>query len=169
MTAVITCAVSAGEIWCRQIGTPESVSIYSFDSRQILYNFFFYKQEAFESMSAHLELIYNTQGRNLQVETIKEGGYFIVRSEDTWLRVRVLDVTDKEVNCFCIDIGDELTVTKDQVYQLKREFAVEQAQVFVCRLAGLEELYECSKNSEHISNLMGKTVVLEMHADENCK
>lgn len=26
LTAIVTCAVSAGEIWCRQIGTPESVS-----------------------------------------------------------------------------------------------------------------------------------------------
>lgn len=130
---------------------------------------FFSKQEAFETMLAHLELIYNTQNKQLQAETIKEGGYFIVKHEDSWLRVRVFDVTDKEVNCFCIDTGDELTVTKDQVYQLKREFAVEQAQVFVCRLAGLEEFYECSKNSEHISNLVTKTVVLEMHADENCK
>lgn len=120
-------------------------------------------------MLTRLELIYNAQGKSLKAENVKEGGYFIVKSDDSWLRVRVLDVKDKEVNCFCIDTGDELTVIRDQVYQLKREFAVEQAQVFVCRLAGLEELYECSKNSENISNLAGKAVVLEMHADENCK
>lgn len=121
-------------------------------------------------MLTQLELIYDTHSANYKAEIVKEGGYFIAKSDDdTWLRVRVLDVTDYEVNCFCIDTGDEITVTQDQVYQLKREFAVEQAQVFVCRLAGLEELYEYSKNSEHIANLIGKTVMLEMHADENCE
>lgn len=120
-------------------------------------------------MLMRLEQIYNIHGDNHKAENVKQGGYFTVKTDDSWLRVRVLDVNEKEVNCFCIDTGDELTVMKDQVYQLKREFAVEQAQVFVCRLAGLEELYECSRNSEHIANLVGKTVILEMHADENCE
>lgn len=120
-------------------------------------------------MLSHMEIMYNSQGADYKTENIKQGGYFIVKIDDVWLRVRILDVKDTEVNCFCIDTGDELTVSKDNVYQLKRDFAIEQAQVFVCRLAGLEELYECSKHSEHIANLVGKTVILEMHAEENCK
>lgn len=117
-------------------------------------------------MSTRLEQIYNAQGDDLRAQNVKEGGYYIVRSEDAWLRVRVLDVTETDVNCFCIDTGEELTVTKRHVHQLKRECAVEQAQCFVCRLAGLEELYDCSKNSDHIANLVGKTVILDMN--ENC-
>lgn len=126
-------------------------------------------QEAFESMQTRIEIVYNMDGMKYKAENIKQGGYFIVHSDDLWLRVRVLDVNDKEVNCFCIDTGDELTVAKDQVYQLKREFAREQAQVFVCRLFGMEELYECSKYSEHIANLVGRSVMLEMNELSECE
>lgn len=145
LTAVVTCAVSAGEIWCRQIGTPQC--------------------EAFENMSVRLDEVYNKNHETLKADDVKEGGYFVVKGDYSWLRVRVLEVKQGEVECFCIDTGDECTTPVEQVYRLKREFAVEQAQVFVCRLAGLEALYECSKNSEHIQNLVGKAVVLEMADD----
>lgn len=109
-----------------------------------------------------MEAFYSTHAASLKPEKISVGGYYIVKSDNLWLRVRILEVTPTEVNCFCIDYGDEYLIPKDNVYQMKREFAIEQAQAFVCRLEGLEELYETSKTSEHLQNLVGRTVQLEL-------
>ncbi|KAJ8975770.1 hypothetical protein NQ317_004820 [Molorchus minor] len=66
---------------------------------------------------------------------------------------------------FFIDYGDEMVIPKSNIYQLKREFALSQAQAFVCRLVGLEELYEASTSSEVLQSILYKQVILEMGAD----
>lgn len=121
-------------------------------------------------MSVSLENHYTQHGPSLKVTTdLTIGGYYVVQYETSWMRVRVLEFTKDEISCFCIDYGDEYTTSRDNIYQLKREYAIQQAQAFVCRLAGLEELYETSRNSESVQNLTGKAVQLEMSNDEHCK
>lgn len=119
-------------------------------------------------MLMKLETFYNKHAESLKATKLQFGGYYVVKSDSLWFRVRILEITDTEVNCFCIDYGDEYSTSKDNVYQMKREFAIEQAQAFVCRLEGLEELYESSKHSKHLQDLVGKTVELEL-ATENRK
>lgn len=109
-----------------------------------------------------MDTFYATRAASLQAKEISVGGYYVVKSDNLWFRVRILELTPSEVNCFCIDYGDEYQIPKDCVYEMKREFAIEQAQAFVCRLEGLEELYETSRNSEHLQNLVGHTVQLEL-------
>lgn len=111
-----------------------------------------------------MEDFYNNRASSstLNATEISVGGYYVVKTENLWHRVRILEVTSSEVICFCIDYGDEYVLPKDSVYQMRREFAIEQAQAFVCRLEGLEELYETSRNSEHLQNLVGRAVQLEL-------
>ncbi|GJQ79843.1 hypothetical protein Trydic_g23305 [Trypoxylus dichotomus] len=147
LIAEVTCVVSAKEVWCRQVGTPES--------------------EAFNRMIASFERTYAENPQNPKYDVLVEGSYCAAYFEQNWYRVKVFEVNDNDVNCFFIDFGDEQLIRKSDIYQLRREFAKEKAQAFICRLAGLEELYEVSNNSEHIQNLVGKTVHMETDSIED--
>lgn len=110
---------------------------------------------------------------------VKSGGYYCVLVDGMYCRVRVLEVFEKNVNCFLIDYGDEHLVLKDAIYQLDTQFSKQQAQVtaqnsllnwlaisfciqaFICRLSGLEELYEVSTSSEHLHGLENTVVFME--------
>ncbi|KAJ8954659.1 hypothetical protein NQ314_007059 [Rhamnusium bicolor] len=143
--AEVTCVMSANEIWCRQYSTEES-DIYS-------------------EMIGRMETFYNLNESTLKIETITEAGYYIAKYDNTWYRIRAVAVYDTEVHCFFIDYGDEMAIPKSNIYHLKREFALSQAQAFVCHLVGLEELYEASANSEILQGILYKQVILEMAVD----
>lgn len=112
-----------------------------------------------------MDIFYNLHSEELKAQTITKDGYYVTSYETMWVRVRAVAVSETDVHCFFIDYGDEMAVPIDNMYQLKREFALSQAQAFVCRLAGLEELYEVSTNSEKIQSLLYKRVTLEMAND----
>ncbi|KAK9746736.1 OST-HTH/LOTUS domain [Popillia japonica] len=147
LLAEITCVVSAKEVWCRQIGTLES--------------------EAYNHMITNFEQTYNENPQNPKPEVLNEGSYCAAYFDQNWYRVKVFEVNENDENCFFIDYGDVQLIRKSDIYQLRREFAKEKAQAFICRLAGLEELYEVSINSEHIQNLVGRTVHLEPDSIED--
>nr|XP_022902802.1 tudor domain-containing protein 7 isoform X1 [Onthophagus taurus] len=140
--AEITCVVSAREIWCRQLETDES--------------------EAFDLMVIDFNRTYENNKAKKRPIKISEGGYYAIFLEVYhWCRVRVIETNGSKINCFLIDYGDELEVDEEQVFLLDPKFARRQAQAFVCRLAGLEELYEVSAQSSHIQDLWWKMVQLE--------
>ncbi|KAJ8916640.1 hypothetical protein NQ315_000285 [Exocentrus adspersus] len=144
--AEVTCVMSANEIWCRQLSTEES--------------------ELYSEMNAKMEAYYDLQeAQNLRVSTITEAGYYVAQYDHQWYRVRAVAASEEAVHCFFIDHGDEMVIPKSNIYQLKREFAQSQAQAFVCRLAGLEDLYEASVTSEKIESLLYRQVILEMATD----
>ncbi|XP_018566265.1 tudor domain-containing protein 7 isoform X2 [Anoplophora glabripennis] len=143
--AEVTCVMSANEIWCRQLSTEES--------------------EVYTEMIAKMEAYYNQHAEVLKAQVITEAGYYVTNYENMWVRVRAVGISEKEVHCFFIDFGDEMSIPTDNIYQLKRPFALSQAQAFVCRLVGLEELYEVSAHSEKIQSLLCKQVTLEMAVD----
>ncbi|KAI4454865.1 tudor domain containing protein [Holotrichia oblita] len=147
LLAEITCVVSAKEVWCRQIGTLES--------------------EAYNHMITNFERTYTQNTQNPRPEVLNEGSYCAAYFDQNWYRVKIFEVNENDVNCFFIDYGDVQLIRKNDIYQLMREFAKEKAQAFICRLAGLEELYEVSANSEHIHNLVGRTVHLEPDSIED--
>ncbi|KAF2897167.1 hypothetical protein ILUMI_09011 [Ignelater luminosus] len=142
LLAEITCVASAGEIWCRQIYTPES--------------------ELFMETLVKLEEYYNNYGNNEKVETVEVGGYYVASFENVWSRVRVFEINGNDISCFCIDFGDEWVLQKNNLYRLPRHFAMVAAQAFVCRLAGVEELYEASKSSDYLNSLFGKYVQVQL-------
>lgn len=80
-------------------------------------------------MMGRLEIFYSGRENNLRPDVILPGGYYVAKSDINYYRVRALEVTEKEVNCFLIDIGDETFIPKEDVFELRREFAVAQAQV----------------------------------------
>ncbi|XP_060532697.1 tudor domain-containing protein 7A-like isoform X2 [Cylas formicarius] len=138
----ITYVMSANEIWCQQIQTKEF--------------------EQYLGMMGRMELYYSSREDNLKAFNIVASGYYVAKVDGCYFRVRAVSVTDNEVNCFCIDYGDEVMVHKTDIFELKREYATTQAQAFVCRLAGLEELYEISVNSELLADLVNMQVILEL-------
>ncbi|KAF5284655.1 hypothetical protein FQR65_LT13486 [Abscondita terminalis] len=146
LVAEITCISSAGEIWCCQRDTPESNSFYN--------------------MVAELESYYNANSLTERASTIQMGGHYVALYEQMWCRVRVFEVNDDDISCFCIDFGDEWVVKKNHLFNLNSKFAVEQAQAFVCRLAGVEELYEASKTSELLQTYIGRYVQVQDNSDD---
>lgn len=62
--------------------------------------------------------------------SINVGGFYVALvEEEVYVRTRILETYDKDVSCFLIDFGDELIVSKDKIYEMRREFAKDQAQV----------------------------------------
>lgn len=143
--AEITFLLSANEIWCRQAATQAS--------------------ENYINMCIKLEEYYNKNKESLRAPIVNCNGYYVAYYEYGWYRIRAVEVKENTVLCFYIDFGDEIVLPIDQIYQLKREFAVCQAQAFVCRLAGLEDLYEVSVGSASIQSLLYRSVVLEVASD----
>ncbi|KAF5301058.1 hypothetical protein FQA39_LY10877 [Lamprigera yunnana] len=147
LIAEITCILSAGEVWCAQRETDEA--------------------QAFVALIAELEDYYNTNAKMEMVESIQIGGHYVALHDKMWCRVRVFEVNEDDVHCFCIDFGDEWIIKRNVLFRLNKRFAKEQAQAFVCRLAGVEELYEASKTSEHLQSFLGKTVRVQVESNAN--
>uniref|UniRef100_A0A6P7FEB4 Tudor domain-containing protein 7-like isoform X2 n=1 Tax=Diabrotica virgifera virgifera TaxID=50390 RepID=A0A6P7FEB4_DIAVI len=140
--AEITYIPSANEIWCRQIGTEET--------------------EAHSQMISSMEEYYENNLENLHAVNINPKGYYVANFNNNWFRVRAIEVNETNVKCFYIDFGDEVTLLKEQLYQLKREFAFCEAQAFVCRLAGLEDIYEVSQDSQTLEEFLYRAVEIEL-------
>nr|CAH7723418.1 unnamed protein product [Callosobruchus chinensis] len=144
--AEVTCVMAANEVWCRQCNTPES-------------------QQHIETMG-RMDLYYAGNHANLKPDNITKDCYYAAQYDASWYRVRVVETNDAEVSCFLIDFGEEIAIPKKDIYQLKREFALSQAQAFVCRLVGLEVLYEFSASSEILQEMLSyKQVQLEQAPD----
>lgn len=79
-----------------------------------------------------MELYYERYGDTTKAKTVTLGAHYVTKYENAWYRVRAIEDENLKVLCFFIDDGDELLVLKNDLYQLKREFAMEQAQV--CKL-----------------------------------
>lgn len=62
-------------------------------------------------------------------DAVSVGSFYVALLENTYLRVRVLDTTQTDVNCFLIDFGDDVTVNKRNIYPITRNLAKIQAQV----------------------------------------
>lgn len=79
---------------------------------------------------------------NAKSKNINVGGYYVTLIDDDFVRTRILEVNDEknEINCFLIDFGDELIVPKEKIYEIKREFAKDQAQV-ICKLFSKKHSY----------------------------
>nr|CAI5823977.1 unnamed protein product [Callosobruchus analis] len=144
--AEVTCVMAANEVWCRQCNTQES-------------------KQHIETMG-RMELYYASNHTTLKPDNITKNCYYAAEYDASWHRVRVLEINDTEVTCFLIDFGEEIAIPKKDIYQLKREFAISQAQAFVCRLVGLEVLYEFSASSEILQEMLSyKQVQLELAPD----
>ncbi|XP_063926404.1 tudor domain-containing protein 7 isoform X2 [Zophobas morio] len=146
--ALITAAHSCYEVWCQQCGTPE--------------------YERFLRLTEKMEVFYNNHQGELVSPVITLGSCYVIQQDGGWIRARALSLPhDGFVDCFLIDYGEEIHIPIETMYVMKREFALEQAQAFVCRLAGLEEVGEASADSEHLTALVGREFVVEIIPEES--
>ncbi|KAL1502595.1 hypothetical protein ABEB36_007716 [Hypothenemus hampei] len=145
ITCQINCILSANEIWCEQIDTEESI--------------------AFAKMFDRMQVFYQEHHKNFTTTTIIPGGYYVAKIDGIYNRVRAVHVDNEEVSCFTIDYGDEGIVKKTDIFALDRAYASSQAQAFVCRLYGLEDLYDVSSNSVSLASLVGNSCLLELAVD----
>ncbi|XP_019769660.2 tudor domain-containing protein 7B isoform X1 [Dendroctonus ponderosae] len=145
LTCQITYVVSANEIWCEQIYTEENTR--------------------FSEMVDRMKIYYEEHEAQLIPQEIVLAGYYIAKYEQEYYRVRVEKIDQRGIVCFFIDTGDELVVPKSNIFVLERVYATSQAQAFLCRLSGLEDLYDVSTNSEHLAALLDRVVILELAID----
>lgn len=92
-------------------------------------------QTKFLAMSDEMNKFYKLNSNTLRATTINVVNCYAICHEGDWYRVRVLSkpTIDNMVHCFLFDFGQEINVALNDLHQLKREFAVEQAQVgFSC-------------------------------------
>lgn len=70
--------------------------------------------------------------RKAIASNINVGGFYVALIDDDFIRIRISEMNDDkdEINCFLIDFGDELLIPREKIYDIKREFAREHAQVF---------------------------------------
>lgn len=141
----ITYISSTIEVWCRRINTEES--------------------DQYVDMSEKMQAHYTSNGWAEVASNVTTGGFYVVPYEGCWSRVRVLNVGDRDVSCFFLDYGDEHVVPRSNMHVLKREFAKEQAQAFICRLAGLEELASVSSGDKHLIRLIDSTFLAKPQLD----
>lgn len=80
-------------------------------------------------MITNFEQTYNENPQNPKPEVLNEGSYCAAYFDQNWYRVKVFEVNENDVNCFFIDYGDVQLIRKSDIYQLRREFAKEKAQV----------------------------------------
>ncbi|XP_044764017.1 tudor domain-containing protein 7A isoform X2 [Coccinella septempunctata] len=147
LQAQITCIMSLNEVWCQQLDTAQ------FD--------------AHNEMITKMENYYNEESSKLQAKDIQVGSYYVANYDSNWYRVRALEVQEQCVNCFLIDFGDEYLIQKSMVCNIKREFAMSPAQAFVCRLAGLEDLYDANVPLEKLMSYVGREVLLAEQVDSD--
>ncbi|XP_045466417.1 tudor domain-containing protein 7 isoform X2 [Harmonia axyridis] len=140
LLAVITCIMSLNEIWCQQLDNSQ------FDTHN--------------EVITKMENYYSEEGEKLRAKDVQIGSFYVALYECNWYRVRALEVKEDCVNCFLIDYGDEYLIQKDMICDIKREFAISPAQAFVCRLAGLEDLYDANVQLEKLVSYIGKEVIL---------
>ncbi|XP_066258782.1 tudor domain-containing protein 7A isoform X1 [Euwallacea similis] len=141
----VTCAISANQIWCEQIGTKE--------------------REMYDEMLGRMQVYYQQHQTQVVADLILPDNYYVAKYEDSYYRVRVLKITDNQIDCFFIDFGDEMAVKETDMFKLKREFATSEAQAFMCRLFGLEDLYDIAVNSQCLVSLCEKSVIIELAED----
>lgn len=82
-------------------------------------------------MIGRMEQYYDLKYNDLKVEKVTEGAYYATKYDDWWCRVKIIKQEGENVLCFFIDYGDEILVPLNTIYQLKREYALFQAQVRV--------------------------------------
>ncbi|XP_066149149.1 tudor domain-containing protein 7A isoform X2 [Euwallacea fornicatus] len=138
----VTCAISANQIWCQQIGTKE--------------------REIYDEMLGRMQVYYQQHQDQVAADLILPDNCYVAKYEDSYCRVRTLKITDNQIDCFFIDFGDEMVVKETDIFKLKKEFATSEAQAFMCRLFGLEDLYDIAVNSQCLISLCEKTVVIEL-------
>lgn len=140
----ITYISSTIEVWCRRLDTEEA--------------------EQYVDMSDKMQTHYSSNGWAEVATNVSVGGFYVVPYEGCWSRVRVLNVGE-DVSCFFLDYGDEHVVPRSSMHVLKREFAKAQAQAFICRLAGLEELASVSSGDKHLVRLIDSTFLAKPQLD----
>lgn len=117
-------------------------------------DYFLTLQDPLDILRESMEEHYRHKENLKKVGSVARGRFYVTLIDGEWFRVRVLEETDSGVRCFFIDWGDEDVVQKEELYQLDHKFAKLSAQAFVCRLVGLEELYDASSSSEYLKSLL---------------
>lgn len=144
----VTYVASTIEVWCRRVDTDDA--------------------NAYCDMAKDLQAYYNSpSGGKEHATNVAPGGFYVVPFEGCWSRVRVLNTGEHVVTCFFIDYGDEHVVPKSDMHVMKREFARVQAQAFVCRLAGLEELANMSVAANRLDQLVAQTYLAKPQMDDD--
>ncbi|CAH1132782.1 unnamed protein product [Ceutorhynchus assimilis] len=145
LICVVTRVMSANEIWCQQVETEENTN--------------------YIEMFDRMQVYYTEHEQQCIPEEIVKGAYYIAKFQGDYYRVRVVEVEEDTLGCFFIDSGEETSMAKTDIFTLTSVYATCQAQAFVCRLAGLEDWYEMSANSQCLASLQDEQVYLELASD----
>lgn len=70
---------------------------------------------------------------------IKIDHIYLTSIETCWQRIKVIDITETDANCVCIDNGDIEWIPFNDIYVCKKEFLTIAPQAFKLSLFGLEE------------------------------
>lgn len=81
---------------------------------------------------------------NSNLDFVSKGELYAAYVKDEWVRCGVIDVEDKTVTCFLIDIGIMKRFNRAGLFQLHEKFTNTPALVLQCSLIGLEKYDGCN-------------------------
>ncbi|XP_050440496.1 uncharacterized protein LOC126845703 isoform X2 [Adelges cooleyi] len=99
-----------------------------------------YVDEDIDESFIEMDAKFNTQMNSnyCLVEDIIEGEFYAVLYESSWHRVQAASISEVDVDCYMIDTGETLTVSKDQICFIDPIFLKTKAQGIQCGLTQLE-------------------------------
>ncbi|KAK4298176.1 hypothetical protein Pmani_029459 [Petrolisthes manimaculis] len=119
--------------------------------------------EAYDDLLTDLELHYMEEKNLNPVEVPTVGGLYAASHEESWFRVKVLEVNDKQVKVLFVDHGDAEVIEVTNLHHLQDCFLTVPAQCVRCCLSGLEYARSDPSAMVLLQNLaLGQTLVAEV-------
>lgn len=96
-----------------------------------------------------------------------EDNLYAVLSDDSWLRVQLLELTDSKAECLFVDHGDVDVVDASRLRNLESRFFTLPFQAVQCQLEGLSEFADDERAVELLEKMVfGKVLVAEVVSRE---
>ncbi|XP_064480857.1 tudor domain-containing protein 7-like isoform X2 [Ornithodoros turicata] len=97
-----------------------------------------------------------------------EGGLYALRSEDSWLRVQLVELMGSQAECYFVDHGDMDAVDSSKLRELEGRFLNLPFQAVQCQLEGLAEFAEEKLAAQLLAKMVfGKVLVAEVCSRED--
>lgn len=93
--------------------------------------------------------------------TVNTSNIFLCSIAECWHRIRVLEISDEDAYCMCIDNGDFEWLQLDEIFVCDDEFLRLPAQAFQISMYGLEDFAKNPNSKAHIDQLVQRSFIGE--------
>ncbi|XP_050737035.1 tudor domain-containing protein 7B-like isoform X2 [Eriocheir sinensis] len=121
----------------------------------------------YSELLTEMELYYMEEKNQRPVKELEVGGIYVASHEESWFRVEVLEIREKEAKTKFVDHGDIEIVPLPNLFHLEKQFYSLPPQALRCCLAGLEDAPKEAAFQALMETLpMGKILVARVQRRE---